>query len=348
MRSELFFDITVLQDWNYSGVHQVCINLAKEFIQLGAPVIFCQRGHVVEMQIALDTFQSFSGARLRTEIQLKNLKPIDPETAMRSKCFYPHFRYDDLNWSGYSIVCHDLSPIIFSSAHQSATQTAAVKQLGDFVKAKNVIAVSHFTKDSLIKCLEGEIVPASVSVIHNGIKMEMPHATERTDQLKASNYFLYVGNLEPRKNLSTLIEALNLLDFDEEFTLAVVGSSSWGDIGELKCKHPITLLTNVNENEKTELMSNAELIVYPSIFEGFGLPIIEGYSVGVPVVCGTGSSLDEIVFDPSLKVDQTSAQSYANGLINTLKNKPNPDELKQIARNYTWTRQAKEYLKIVR
>jgi len=121
-------------------------------------------------------------------------------------------------------------------------------------------------------------------------------------------YVLGVGTLEPRKNLSRLVEAWRLLD--DDLVLALAGGEGWGDQPELAGPR-IRALGFVPDARLPELYRGAEVFVYPSLFEGFGIPVIEAMACGTPVVASSHASLDEACGDAAVRADPDQPEAIA-------------------------------------
>ena len=162
-------------------------------------------------------------------------------------------------------------------------------------------------------------------------------------------YILYLGTIEPRKNLETLIDAYLELKIPQKLIIA-------GDIGwkaekiVKKAQDPNIILTGfVDEEEKTKLYKNAELFIYPSFYEGFGLPPLEAMANGTPVICSNTGSLGEIFVEHALTfnpIDKLELQLCIKRLLE------NPELRKELtekglkfAQNYSWKKTAEKTLK---
>jgi glycosyltransferase involved in cell wall biosynthesis len=121
-------------------------------------------------------------------------------------------------------------------------------------------------------------------------------------------YVLGVGTLEPRKNLQRLVDAWRLLDAD--LLLALAGGEGWGEQPELAHER-IRTLGFVPDARLTELYRGAEVFVYPSLFEGFGIPVLEAMACGTPVVASSHPSLDEACGDAAVRADPEQPEAIA-------------------------------------
>lgn len=139
-------------------------------------------------------------------------------------------------------------------------------------------------------------------------------------------FFLYVGTLEPRKNLRRLLTAYaSLPEFvRDSYSLVIAGGKGWGDIDlnsliqSLGLEGSVILVGYVSDSQLASLYSNARCLAMPSIYEGFGLPLLEAMSHGIPVLTSNCSSLPEVVGDAGLLVDPLDESSLAKGLLDLL------------------------------
>lgn len=125
-----------------------------------------------------------------------------------------------------------------------------------------------------------------------------------------TKYILYVGNLEPRKNIDVLIKAFAALkkETDLDYHLVIAGQKGWlyesifKTVEALGISRYITFTGYISTEDKSALYKNASLFLYPSLYEGFGIPILEAMSSGVPVICSNTSSMPEVVGDAALLI----------------------------------------------
>jgi glycosyltransferase involved in cell wall biosynthesis len=174
------------------------------------------------------------------------------------------------------------------------------------------------------------------------------------------DYILSLGSIQPRKNLVRLIEAYSLLRQSRPEgklpQLVLAGKRGWLDSETLKAAQrntndgDIVFTGYVAENDLPALYSSAECFVYPSYFEGFGLPILEAMQCGLPVIAGNRTSIPEIVADAGLLFDPFDTKALAETLLRLLDN----EELRRVlsakglqrAAQFSWTKTAQQTLQI--
>lgn len=160
------------------------------------------------------------------------------------------------------------------------------------------------------------------------------------------DYVVVVGTLEPRKNLSGMLDAWRLMDRDDT-DLVVIGPDGWGDsVDPSGIPENVSMTGFVENNIRDALYAGAAASCYPSLFEGFGLPVLESMALGCPVVTSKGTSTEEIVAGGAgIAVEPTDASAIAGALSSLLDDVDRRVELgergKERAAGYTWERAAR-------
>lgn len=152
-------------------------------------------------------------------------------------------------------------------------------------------------------------------------------------------YILFVGTLEPRKNLKRLLEAYALLSLNlkRQFPLVIAGGKGWGnvhlhaEIKKLDLEDNIKLLDYVDEQKLHALYKNAHCLAMPSLYEGFGLPLVEAMQYGVPILTSNNSSMPEVAGEAGVLVNAKSVESIAEGINKLLTDKVLHSKLSQRA-----------------
>lgn len=154
-----------------------------------------------------------------------------------------------------------------------------------------------------------------------------------------AEYLLFVGTLEPRKNLRRLTEALEMCG--TELTLVVAGAHGWGDIVDNDAAR-VQFIGFVPDADLPALYSGASVFCYPSEREGFGMPVLEAMSYGVPVVTSKGTSTEEVAGGAAVLVDPFSVQDIASGIESALSDRKSLSAkgLRQAAR-HRWSETAR-------
>jgi len=154
-----------------------------------------------------------------------------------------------------------------------------------------------------------------------------------------AEFLLFVGTLEPRKNLSGLLDALTVLGADAP-PLVVAGAAGWGDEAtrvRLSRSANVVMVGHVAEDDLAALYAEALVLCYPSLLEGFGLPILEAMGQATPVVTSRGTSTEEVAGGAAVLVDPHDAESIAAGIADAMSRRHELSQLGlQRARGATW------------
>lgn len=188
--------------------------------------------------------------------------------------------------------------------------------------ADHIIADSNATATAIDEAFN--VDPKIISVVLLGISLA--DKAEPFENLRNNNidgpYFLFVGTLEPRKNLTRLLEAYsNLSDtLKAETSLVIAGGKGWGGvdvkktIADLGLEAHVYVLGYVDESTLATLYAHALFLAMPSIYEGFGLPLVEAMAHGTPVLTSNNSSMPEVAGNAGLLVNPLDTNSIKNGL----------------------------------
>jgi glycosyltransferase involved in cell wall biosynthesis len=197
--------------------------------------------------------------------------------------------------------------------------------------ARAVARGAHIHTDSAFVAAEVidhfRIEPARVHTIHLGLPSNEIHLEVGSKDCVSPNnqapYLLAVGTIEPRKDYPSLLEAFGLVaSSNPDLRLVIVGQAGWGEeaFDRALLQLPTTLSTRidrrgfVNESERTALLGGAAMLVYPSVYEGFGLPPLEAMAAGIPVVATAVGSLPEILGKGALLVPPQDPVALADAI----------------------------------
>jgi glycosyltransferase involved in cell wall biosynthesis len=238
-----------------------------------------------------------------------------------------------------STMIHDLVPIHFPEWVHTRTRSMHVAKYRHATACDVVMVNSRFTGDDVAATLG---VPLErIHVAYPGVDTAFEPDGERLDLGRP--YALTVATLEPRKNLATLVDAYRRLD--GELSLAVAGAAGWGTQPVLDVEG-VVRLGYTPHDELPRLYRGASVVVYPSLFEGFGMPVVEAMACGVPVVASSHSSLDEACGDAAVRVDPRDPDAIADGIRAALTQR---EELSarglEHASSFTWLENGRAHLR---
>ncbi|HMO56610.1 MAG TPA: glycosyltransferase family 1 protein [Roseiflexaceae bacterium] len=227
------------------------------------------------------------------------------------------------------VTVHDLSYMV----HPECAVPGVARYLNSAVprsirRAEHILSDSHATRNDMLRLLG---VPGEkVSVVYPGVSPRFrPLAPEATADARRrlglpERFLLFVGTLEPRKNLPRLIEALAMLRdrgrLPEEMPLIIGGKRGWmyqpifDAISRHRMEPHVRLIDYIDDADLPIVYNLAWAFVYPSIYEGFGLPALEALACGTPVVTADNSSLPEVVGDIALRVPADDVAALAAAL----------------------------------
>lgn len=186
-------------------------------------------------------------------------------------------------------------------------------------KSAVIIAVSQSTKRDLVELMGAK--PESIDVLYEAAMLEDDGIAPLSKDQRQP-YFLFTGTLEPRKNILVLLKAYATLpgDIRKTYRLKLAGKPGWGGedyqsaAGDLGIASTVDFLGYVSNEELKRLFANAFAFAYPSLYEGFGLPVVEAMAVGTPVVTSNVSSLPEVVGPNGISCDPLNVEAVAECL----------------------------------
>jgi glycosyltransferase involved in cell wall biosynthesis len=231
-------------------------------------------------------------------------------------------------------------------------------------RAKRIIAVSNFTKNDILKNYK-RVSPDKIKVIYNGFNNNLYRLIEDEIALNSilkkygipENFLLYVGRMERKKNIYNLIEGFSIFKENNKESrekLVLIGSAGFGYdemkyiIEELGLEDDVITLGWVEENDLPYIFNKARLFIFPSLYEGFGIPVIQAMACGIPVLASDIAVLQEVAQDSALFFDRFSPIDMAYKIEEILSNK----ELRQNliskglshSKNFSWEKCAQETL----
>ena len=252
------------------------------------------------------------------------------------------------------LVVHDVTPLKFRKEYSLQWWYFQLYVRSLLRRVKRIIAVSEQTKADIMTSFG--IPPSQIRVIPGGCRHESFHANINPDSVKRkyhlNSYCLYVGNFHPHKNLFRLIQAFGALAKNACPQLVIVGNKDpryfpglQAMVERLGLNANVLFLGYVPQNDLPGLYAGAEVFILPSLYEGFGLPLVEAMACGVPVIAAKGGAMEAVVDKAGIMVDPTNINEMAEAMNQVL---ANPElrgtlcerGLRQ-AKNYSWSTTAK-------
>ncbi len=233
-------------------------------------------------------------------------------------------------------------------------------------RADKFITISEFSKKEMVKYLN--IHPDNIEVIYAGVDFEVYHPNytrEKIESVKnkyhiSKDYFMYLGTIEPRKNIVGLIKAYYKIKekfFGKQPKLVLAGKRGWLYkeidiwIDKLQLNRDIIFAGYITEEESAVLINGAIAFVFPSFYEGFGLPPLEAMACGTPVISSKVASIPEVVGDAGILVDPESEEELYYAMLDIMQNKELANMLSekgiQRAKKFTWENSSKNLLKVI-
>ncbi len=234
-------------------------------------------------------------------------------------------------------------------------------------RADMIITISEFSKREIMKYFKvssNKITVAYCGVDRSIFNENIPEETicKVLDKFDLPRkYLLYLGTLEPRKNIERLIEAYSIIKREkpeETPILVIAGRKGWmydaifEKVRKLGLRDSIIFTGYIEDNDVPVLMRGALVFLFPSLYEGFGLPVIEAMACGTPVLTSTASSLPEVAADSALLVDPYSVNDIAEAMNSLTRDETLRNELSQkgLARAdvFSWNATAETFMNIFR
>lgn len=374
-------DIRPLMDIQYSGVAEYELNLLNEIFSIDFKNeyrLFYNSAFDISSRMSDFNYPNVKIIKLNypnkvfNYLMQKTLNYPKIDKLLGIDFFWmPHINFISLSKECKSaLTIHDLSflhyPDFFNFRKNLWHYIINVKKL--IKKTDNIIAVSENTRNDIMDLCGVE--KDKISVIYSGVgkkyriinnsDLEYLNLQKVREKYGLFNkFFLYLGTLEPRKNVGGIIQAFDLFcknRFSDDYILVIAGGNGWKnkDISasykKAKYKERIKFLGYVSDKDKIILYNLASIFLYPSFYEGFGLPVLEAMRSGVPVITSNISSLPEVAGNSAFMIDPynineiavamekiESSMDFKNRLIESGKNQ---------FKKFLWSRAAREYLDI--
>jgi glycosyltransferase involved in cell wall biosynthesis len=262
------------------------------------------------------------------------------------------------------LTIYDLTYLFFPEYHLPLNRWYLTLMLPRLARcADAIIAISENTRRDLMRLIK--LPTEKISVIPLGVNRAFQPIQDPRELIRVRAkyklppcFILYFGTIEPRKNLLTLLDAYRVLLTNDPATpdLVIAGNKGWlyqpvlKRVRELGLAERVRFTNWIDEQDAPALMNAAAVFVYPSLYEGFGLPPLEAMACGTPVVCSNASSLPEVVGDGGVLVEPRDAGGFAQAIARTLGDQVLRAKLRhqglEQASKFSWERTARETLAV--
>jgi len=290
---------------------------------------------------------------------LESCVPIDIEIVHAASLGYPISTRKP-----FIVTIHDLGPLTQPEYFRNTRPWVMKKALRQAERqADQIICVSKSTADEVCNYL-GSSIEARISIVHEAADtlFEPPATPEDSPVSKANSkgrpFILMAGKISPRKNVQGVLSALVMIGSKIPHEIVLVGGDGWetktvlGALNDPGLSQRVRLCGFVSDAELAALYQRAALYIHPSLYEGFGLTILEAMSCGTPVITSNRASLPEIAGDGALLVDPTNIDEMVDAIMKVCLDKEFARQLgergKRRALNFSWQRAANETLAVYR
>lgn len=351
MPQKILLDLDKLTRPN-CGLGNVAINFGNELLSLSQSdfeweVLISDKEGMKNLSVENIAYRKL------TKLNKKNILPFDRKVDL-VHLTNQMTKYYVSNGKPNILTIHDLN---FLFEEEEVRAAKMLKRIQEHVNNATLITViSNFTKQVVEENLD--IPPTTdIRVVYNGVRSPLDIKAIKPSGDHFDKFFFTIGTVMPKKNFHTLIEMMTYIE--DDYHLIIGGELSKKDyvkeintlIKELQLQHRVHLIGTVSEEEKSYLYQHTEAFLFPSLCEGFGLPIIEAMYCGTPVVCSMKTSLPEIGSDKAYYWENFESKYMAETLTQSLvhfhENKElNVKILKQYASQFTWKENVQRYLSL--
>ncbi len=262
------------------------------------------------------------------------------------------------------LAVHDLVAFLFPAGHnKKAMLIESLFLKRALKKATKILTISENTKQDLLTNFKISqqkieiIFPAASEIFRPTDKSKLTEFAKQTNLPK--NFFLAVGTLEPRKNYLNLIKAFSLVERQyPNYHLVIVGQKGWDfepifdEIRSNYLQKKVHVLGYLSNSSLANLYNLAKAFVFPSFYEGFGIPPLEAMQSGCPVIASNTSSIPEVVEDSAILIDPQSYTEISGAMIKLIKDEDFGESLRQKgllqAKKFSWEKSAEELLEVIR
>jgi glycosyltransferase involved in cell wall biosynthesis len=348
MNTRWWLEVGPLKEGNYTGISQVTAAIAGCMLADPAREVgFFYGRAAIPRDVVAAALERRHCELLEWYVARAEPTPAATDLSVRNIAIFPNRKTCRRGFDCETQIIHDLSTLLTPQFHDAVTVDYHALSLHDDVHSNDLtFCVSNATRDDVLRYL-GPLDPSRVILTPLAASLD-PHLQPASTAVEP--YALVLGTIEPRKNIDQVLRFLaeqpHLL---RALRFVFLGRYGWGDSAEaLMARHGLNAAFDagrivfpgfVNEAAKQMLLQQARMLIYPSLFEGFGLPIIEALTLGTPCLTTRSSSLPEVggtechYFDPFVEGD------FARGFASALQDSAQRRQARRDrAAQFTWPR----------
>lgn len=382
-KEKIFFDGLGLVDGHFSGIGQYILGILKGLDDIIDEKKYSSQPYpeikVIIPYDSVDRFRSFHFKHINYKVfplsfrvmsglwYRGKLPPVDLWCG-RGTYIFPRFVSMPLAFSKSALVIYDISFELhrqYSDEKNAQFLSAAVKR--SLKRSKKVITISQNARDEIIDFYRINKRDIVVATPATDPKIFYRRSTKQIEDAKRKydidgDYILALSNLEPRKNLDTLVDAYCNLpkEVRDKTSLLLVGVSGWKTdrlftkiIEKVQDGYSIIRPSHyVDDDDKPAIISGAKLLVYPSHYEGFGIPPLEALACGTPVITANNSSLPEVLGDAGVMLDSSDTAGLTAAISSHLNDTSGDHRAltagPERARKFSWKRSAQVFLDVAK
>jgi len=356
MNNIYFIDICTLFEQYYTGISNVNFQIVKYFTYKDSSnIYFFHLDKIVKEEIVYKILANKHGGKWLLDLhhntnmycttinEVKNKNKNKKSIGIYSNVKLIHDMFD------YEIqIIYDLTFLITPELHHSDTVNFHAKCIESDIKDNDInVCISESTKDDLVTYLGVSENKCLVSLLAADNSALSDHLyTNLLEKYTVEDFILVLGTVEPRKNINMILQYLEKdSSILYKYKIVFLGRDGWGRsfndlISELKIDNNLKLNIKhfgyVSDEEKNILIMSSRLLIYPSVYEGFGLPVLEALSFGCPVLTTFSSSIPEVGQNYVNYFDPYSLESFSSSIEKSLTEDINKKKLINFSKNFSW------------
>ena len=320
-----FLDVLPLRDYSWSGIPIVTANIARYLLRnYPQSSVFYYAPDAILPQFVRTAVEHAPGGYLRAFIESGVAVMSSLGNALHgdfvSVGIFPNIKPVHRMFDIELVIMHDISSILLPELHTAASATEHSRaHMRDVSTSDLICCVSEATRQDVLLYLDTPADKVFVSRLGFAPAAVADHREVSPESVPP--YVIVLGTIEPRKNLRLIADFIRCRpEICDDFAFMFVGRRGWGTqfeemFGDLmrmrQCRDRILFTDFVSEETKTRLLQHATFAVYPSLFEGFGLPVLESMAQGCPIIVSRSSSLLEFGLEDSWYFDPLSLEDFS-------------------------------------